>query len=567
MNRFTHNGVLTYNGTDVGQGVEYVFEHDGDPSNNIFGCSTKGWNNAKAKQCGYMQGDTTAPEFDYVCKEGGSSTNCTMGEGVHSINTNHACSAPGADQATCGDFEEVKCHKHRTNMPADSTTLRYCVPGVAGADPQCAATNSSAPQATATTVDCTAAGANATTCAPYLFRKDCEDDILRYPKACTKRLYITWDYGVSGGLALNLQVNKFTTPEDAVDRRIGYYEQNQGTVIVSVNAVSRPSVDSFDMRGHTRSSSAITGELEEAGVDANGDVSTGSMALFGQAGNKVAQFMPFTGESHKDRQLDPSNYGLNKEKFAHSTRFNMEILDVTSNASAVVAVEGNLTEPRFRLVSSNNFLRNEAFYGDFVYLLDQTVDIDATTTLSVPRLYSTRYHATSMGLTAAQIKNTTVDLLLRSYWELTGVTSAGSSFWSGNLATDSWHASYVSASGLVLRTRLYVVEPSTCNVQHITSNPFTVAAPARNVAASGGALEVSSAQNKNLYKEDETVPLNIEVGHIKMNQDSDQFFFGYVEIQDDVCAANNNTLYPPENGDKGLTFSIRQHQRNKNCFN
>ena len=110
------------------------------------------------------------------------------------------------------------------------------------------------------------------------------------------------------------------------------------------------------------------------------------------------------------------------------------------------------------------------------------------------RLYQTKLHNSSDGPTIQQLRNFDVKLVLRSDED----RKAASSFWNqypytenSVAVTDNWHDGYPgktqnnSAHGLCLMARVSMYEPSSCDVQTITSNPFYTSAPPRRITATG----------------------------------------------------------------------------------
>ena len=100
-----------------------------------------------------------------------------------------------------------------------------------------------------------------------------------------------------------------------------------------------------------------------------------------------------------------------------------------------------------------------------------------------------------------------------------------------------WHTVYtngtLSAPGICLKMRLTVYEPSSCSSHTIVTAPSTVQVTPEQISAStGGALIVASKQQKHIWKEDEHIPLLVDVGYDKLDEDSALFYFSHITIED-----------------------------------
>ena len=464
-------------------GTRYTFEHDSTSSKNRFACSTKQFSNVDLKKAGWMLGDNTQAQSDYICATGGQNLPCAagMGEVVHHVDT-------------CGtgiryhDIEALKAKLVPENKWKDLTTLHNKVFGTPG-DVSSVQTGSSPG------IDC-AVSSSQPDCEVYSFYRSLQ----QYPMGCGRKLKMRVLKGVSGQVVLRVIVRNYNTAVNEADPEMGYTYWTAAMLPVSVTAKVKP-VALGDNIG--RSSSVATSVNEK-----------GSLQFLGTG----ALYSPF-GAMHSNGYT-MSDEATRVALYSRSTRTHLEIIECTTSHLAL-QVESDQQVPRFRLSTNaafdgysfgGNYRYNESYRGEpnsanRIYELSTLHSYDAPTVLQLQ---------TMVPLMTLRAQHDAVS----PWW--TTVNPALSSL-------DSYHEGYSNLTGICLISRMYAFEPSSCDYSVSDSAPYYIHAVPVNADANP---TVEFMQSTRVWGEDETVPLKIKVQHPGSNDDSKMWYFSHVEIED-----------------------------------
>ena len=209
---------------------------------------------------------------------------------------------------------------------------------------------------------------------------------------------------------------------------------------------------------------------------------------------------PFQAWQVRDRDSSWESMG----RFSPTAKVNVEYIDCT-DTTALVPVEQDSSVPRFSVTDSGN--------GIFSY--------NAGT-----RSYE-EYNATERNHgDIAYWQQTDNQLAVRSPMDeaRTGIYSNGGI---------PWHNGTLAAPGICLEMRLTVYEPSSCSSHTIVTAPINIQVGPEQIGKStNGTLSVASTQEQQIWKEDELIPLLIDVDYDKLLEDSALFYFSHITIED-----------------------------------
>lgn len=473
-------------GTTNDKGVKYTFEHDAAPEKNKFQCSTKQFDNVELKSNDMMFGDAVEAQNKYICGTGGQSTPCAadMGEIVHTMNT---CSSG----IYYKDNTALKKRLDPLGKWRDLSVLSS--QGASSYTPaQCDAILEANTDATAVAE-----------CAEYqTFR-----DLQQYPVGCGRKLKIRVAKGVSGQLALKVLVKSYNTAVHDGDADTGYTYWSSSMVPVSIEAKVK---ELTSVHNIGRDSAALTY------VDEKGDV---SFLMNSQSPFDAMDTVPHA-------TMEES---LRIDNFARSTRSHLEFIDCTESQETF-AVERDQSIARFRVHNDGT----DPFDGNYKYY--QQYHGDSPNALR-DRIYEVSTMNSDLGPTVAQLKTLQPKLYLRAFDDFNTAPAWWQQYSSYASPTDvdSWHEGYATNTGICLKTRLHVYEPSSCHVSSIDSPEYYINA---NPVNSDVSVSIASMQQVLSYTEDATVPLMLSVNHHTTNGDSRMWYFSHIEIEDMVGSSN-----------------------------
>lgn len=217
------------------------------------------------------------------------------------------------------------------------------------------------------------------------------------------------------------------------------------------------------------------------------DASAGSVSLFGA--------QPFASMLQRSESL------VRDGDFSPTARWTTEYVDCTESTQ-LVAVEGDATVARF----------------DIIGVDDQQLEYSGSS-----RTYSRSQDFPD--LTA--LKQLQDNLKVRS--------------------NTPWHDAYTNGtitetSGICVKMRLTVYEPSSCEFTSAVSDPsFVRVAPSRVADSTGGTIAVSSAQGVARHGENTVIPLHVQTEYANLELDSELFHFSHLEITD--LGIGNEDMY------------------------
>ena len=506
-------------GTEV-KGTEYTFEHDSQSEKNLFSCETKDFNNDALKKADLMLGEATEAQYKHICATQGQEEACAsgLGEITHYLDTS------GAGDSTVNNdvlYQAIKGYpekkaKWQTDAQLDALKgKKWASDAVIGCDPFTDETTDS--------IDATCV-VNDDDDDDNTVVKDFFMDIQKIKRGCSKRLMLKVNPGVSGAMTLKVVVKNYLTAEDGTNADIGYTFYSQKYVPVSIKATVK------DL------------DLLRVGGDANAAWNIASAAGWPVTVNEAdsVQFLPGASAfgsmvvNANNEEQAAQDDTTRKGRFSRTTRSFLEVVDCTDSHKKMV-VEQLKSYPRFRVSNGATETDTEDYWA---YVQDMGDQVFTDTYNANHRLLQAqRFGIDSTAWTLEDLKTSSPWLMPRtpSDWKL----ATQNDFWDAlNIPDaergvtspwpDQYHGQYSREEGLCLKARLSVVEPSSCSVQSIESEPWNLQVLPVNTKNP----TIEFKQQKRVWEEDQTVPLRVSVDFPEFENDSGMAAFAYIEVED-----------------------------------